>query len=186
MKFGLQTTLNKKISRRYARAYFDSAEEKGSIEKIYADTLTLSQMLGESAEFKDFILNPYHPPGLCEAVLMELLKDRVEPLTHDFLMFLTEKGRLNILGGILDTFVDLYHHYHGITKIKIISAVPLAAQQVDAICKRLKARWKRGIFAETAVDPDLIGGFQIKSGDQILDFSMKSQLENYRRQVINA
>ena len=186
MKFGLQTTLNKKISRRYAQAFFDSIEAKGNIEKVYSDTLMLLELLKSSSELKGFILNPYHPAGLCEAVLKALLQERVHPLTYDFLLFLNQKSRLNILSEVLDTFGNLYHHYHWISKIQIISASELAPEQVDAICKKLKSRWKRGIFAETSVNPDLIGGFQIKSGDEMIDFSMKNQLENYRQQVINA
>lgn len=186
MQFGLQSTLTKKISRRYSQALFGLALEKKSIDSIHNDVVFLTEALRSSDELRNFIIDPQHPAELCQSALTELFKNKVQPMTFDFLMFLIEKGRLNILGEILKAFTKLYHDEYKIRTIEIISASELLPEQVDAICKKLKLRWKHEYFAETSVDKDLIGGFQIKSGDQVLDFSMKNQLENFRRQVINA
>ncbi len=186
MKFGLQATLFKKISRRYAQSLFNLAIKNNALEPLQLDIILLSDMLKSSAEFRDFISAPHLQMFPNEKILNELLKTRVQTLTLDFLIFLCRKNRLNLLKEIISSFQVLYHQHYGITKVVIISAVALDPSQVDAICKKLKTRWNRGIFAETVVDPDLIGGFQIKSGDKILDFSLKSQLAKYRYAVLNA
>lgn len=186
MKVGLQSTLAKKIGRRYSRALFNAAVENKTIEGVNADIISLAETLKTSKDLNAFITAPYNPPELFEAVLKELFKDKVQAATYDFLLLLIKKGRLIILNEILASFMSLYHEYHRITKIQIISAMALLPEQVDAICKKLQMRHNHEYFAETMIDPDLIGGFQIKSGDEVLDFSMKNQLENFRRQVINA
>ncbi len=186
MKFGLQTTLFKKISRRYAQAFFDMATEKNSIESIQLDCMLLTEMLNKSPEFFDFTQSPHLPLLPFEKILRELLETRIESQTLDFLFLLCRKNRFNLLANIIEAFEVLYHHYHTISKVEIISAIPLSAQQIDEICKKLKYRWKRAVFAVTNIDPDLIGGFQIKAGDKVLDFSLKSQLSKYRLAVLNA
>jgi F-type H+-transporting ATPase subunit delta len=186
MKFGLQTTLFKKISRRYSQSLFNAAIDANILEPIQLDFILLSRMLSGSTDFRDFINAPYLQLFPNREILCDLLKAHVHPLTLDFLTLLCHKNRLNLLKEIIESFEALYHHHFGITKVSIISAAPLAPSQVDAICKKLKNRWNRGIFAETIIDPELIGGFQIKSGDKILDLSLKNQLAKYRHAVLNA
>ncbi len=186
MKFGLQTTLFKKISRRYAQSLFNLAVKNNTLEPLQLDLILLATMIKTSAEFRDFISAPYLQMFPNEKILNELLKNRVEDSTLVFLFFLCRKNRLNLLSEIISSFQVLYHQHYGITKVVIISAFDLEPSQVDAICKKLKSRWNRGVFAETVIDPQLIGGFQIKTGDKILDFSLKSQLEKYRYDVLNA
>jgi len=186
MQFGLQSTLIKKISRRYARALLGLALEKKTLEEVYVDVQFLTATLKSSVELKDFVVDPHHPDELLRSVLDELFKNKIQQTTFDFLMFLIEKGRLNILNEIISAFTLLYLEEHKIGTIEIISASTLLPEQVEAIRKRLTVRWKREFVAETRIDPALIGGFQIKAGDQVLDYSIKNQLENFRRQIINA
>lgn len=186
MKFGLKATLYKKISRRYSRAFFNSAVEQKAIEQTQLDMVYLSETLRLSPEFADFIEASYLPQASIKKMLEELFGGRITPLTVDFLDLLVKRGRLNLLPEVISAFESLYHQYHGITKIQIISAEKIEPEQVERICAKLEERWKRGIFAETVIDPELIGGFKIKSGDRVLDFSLKNQLEIYRQHVINA
>lgn len=185
MKFGQQSTLAKKIGRRYASAAFNAASEAGRIEAVQLDMALLAEVVKGSAEFRSFINAAHLPPETCIAVFRELFAKRVQPLTFGLLALLAQRRRMNILPEVVDAFESRYHQYHGITKVKITSAVALEPGQVDRICAKLKERWQRGIFAETAVDPNLIAGFQIRSGDRVLDLSIKSQLEHYRQSVIN-
>ena len=186
MKFGLQTTMFKKIGRRWAQSLFNRAIETNTLEAVQLDLLLISQMLESSPEFRDFVSAPHLQMFPNEKIINELFSTRVSALTLKFLILLCQKNRLNLLKEIILSFQVLYHQHYGITKVTITSAVALDPSQVDAICKKLKSRWNRGIFAETLVDPDLIGGFQIRSGDRILDFSLKSQLVKYRHAVLNA
>ena len=182
----LNSTLVKKISRRYAQALLGLTLAKNTVEDVYADVVLLTESLKSSPELRDFVADPQHPAPLFKSAISELFKNKIQPGTFDFLMFLIEKGRLNILNEILSTFTDLYQQRNKIGKVEITSAAPLTAEQVDAITKKLAVRWKQDFIAETKVDSTLIGGFLIKSGDQVLDYSMKNQLEKFRRQVINA
>jgi F-type H+-transporting ATPase subunit delta len=186
MSFSISSTLAKKISRRYSQALFGLALEKKALEPIHADVVFLTETIRSSEELRNFIYDPQHPAALCQSVLKELFQDKLQETTFAFLLFIIEKGRFNIIEDILKAFTRLYHDEYKIRTIEIISATELLPQQIDAICKKLKLRWNHEYFAETSVNADLIGGFQIKSGDQVLDFSMKNQLDNFRRQIINA
>ncbi len=186
MKFGLQSTVAKRISRRYGQALFNLSMERKDIEKVYTDVVFLTEMLDSSADLRGFLANTQYAAELNESVLKELFKDRVGPKTFDFLLFLVQKGRLNILSEILRAFNTLYNKGHKIALVQITSAAALSDDQVKAICQKLEKRWQHTFIAQTAVNPDLIGGFQIRSGDEVLDFSMKNQLENFRRQAIKS
>lgn len=186
MKVGLKLTAERKTSRRYARALFNLAEEQGIRDMIHMDVSLMLQMLRSCPDLEMFCEDSELPPERREAVFEELFRPRVNDLSCDFLRFLSRKERLGILPQVCEAFEDLYHIAAGITRVTIISAQPLSPEQVDAICKRLKSRWNRNVFAQTGADPALIGGFQIRSGDRVLDFSVKSQLDHFRHQVIHS
>lgn len=186
MKFGLKLTAERKTSRRYALALFNLADEKGVRDIIHTDVTLILRMLRCCSDMEMFCEDSELLPEQREAVFKELFQPRVSELFYDFLHFLSRKERLGILPQVCEAFEDLYHIAAGITRVKIISAQPLSPEQVDAICKRLKSRWNRNVFAQTGADPALIGGFQIRSGDRVLDFSVKSQLDHFRHQVIHS
>lgn len=185
MKFGQQATVYKKISRRYARALFDQALTVDDVTRVELDMMLLADVIKNSEDFRDFLQAPHLPQEIYAVTFSELFKDKLQPVTFNFLLLLAQKSRLNILDDILAAFDDLFHVYHGVTKIQIISAVALESHHVDQICRKLKDRWQRAVFAQTSVDPSLIGGFKIKSGDKTLDLSLESQLDLFRRKVIS-
>jgi len=186
VRFGQQSTLNKKIARRYSHAAFSLAKAKNIVEKVRADMMLLDQTVKVSADFRDFLNMPHMKAEISTAIFKGLFKDNIEPQTMDLLNLLADKGRLNILPNIIEAFEIYYKQSTGLTKVQIISAVELEEKQVDRICEKLKARWNREVTAETLVDPELIGGFQIKAGDRVLDLSLKGQLDQYHQKVINA
>ena len=47
-----------KVSKRYARALFQLAQEKGSQEQIYRDLKVLGQAIEQSTDFDSFLQNP--------------------------------------------------------------------------------------------------------------------------------
>ena len=67
----------------------------------------------------------------------------------------------------------------GIQKIVITSARELSGTMITEI----SALFGKKVEVETAIDTSLIGGVVVRSGDSIMDASVKSQLEQLQRQL---
>lgn len=151
-----------KIAKRYALALFDLAEQKKHVDRVYED-MTVA-------------LESVHV----------LAKHKVDPLTAQFLQFLAQKGRLGLLTVIAREFESLYFEYKEILKVKIVSARELNNDQIKSIAVRLKARFHMDIQHDLEIDPRLIGGFKIQVGDTIYDYSIQSQLEKFKNQILSS
>ena len=150
-----------KIAKRYALALFDLAEQKKHVDHVYEDMAAA--------------LESIHV----------LAKQKVDPLTAQFLEFLVQKGRLGLLTVIAQEFENLYFEYKEILKVKIISAQELNNDQIKSIASRLKARFNKTIQHDLEIDPRLIGGFKVQVGDTIYDYSIQTQLEKFKNQILS-
>jgi F-type H+-transporting ATPase subunit delta len=71
----------------------------------------------------------------------------------------------------------------GRERVEVTSAVDLDDAQIRHITEFVKQIVNKEIVISTEVDEAILGGIVIHIGDQLLDGSTKTQLENLRKQV---
>lgn len=176
--------MGSKAAKRYAKALFDLCREDQCLDAVHLDLAAMQRLAAECPEFADFMDDPMIPADKRAAVLHLLLDLQANPATLRFLGFLEEKGRLKVLPKIFPVFEDLVHQHRGILKITIYTASPLDAEQVEQIKLRMQARFKKQIEATVEIDPALVGGFKVRVGDSIHDYSIATQLAVLKRELI--
>ena len=75
---------------------------------------------------------------------------------------------------LVEAIIERMAQHNNIDRIKITSAEPLTAIQIDTIISQLDVS---NPDIATKVDPTLIAGLIIKKSDQILDLSAKGKLD---------
>lgn len=65
------------------------------------------------------------------------------------------------------------------------SALALDAAQAEQLKASLKRRFKREIELETSVDPELLGGVVVDTGDEVIDGSARGRLERLAHALMN-
>jgi F-type H+-transporting ATPase subunit delta len=77
-----------------------------------------------------------------------------------------------------------YKKLQGITSVKVTTATPLSAEALESLRAKLVAAsvTAASVEIETAVKPDLIGGFVIEFGDKLYDASVAAKLAAIRKQ----
>ena len=171
---------------RYAKALFALAAEQDRLDAVAGDLADLRRLLDEAPEFRQLVEHPVLPPGRRAEMLRALLADRADPLTLRFLLFLVEKGRLGLFEAAAGRFEERYHAHRGIVKAHVESAAPLSAEQDEALRDRLGRRYGREVRTDHSVRPDLLGGFRVRIGDTLHDWTIRTQLDLLRKQWINA
>jgi len=171
---------------RYAKALFELARDTGKLEVVRDDLVALEALRADNPELAAALASPVLPSAARLGLLDALLEGRADGLTRRFLRFLESKRRLPRLGAIVAVYQELWREHSGILEVTLISAVPLPADQRAALEERLAKRFQRRIVAEVAVDPTLIGGFIVKVGDNILDFSIRAQLRRVEQHILSA
>jgi F-type H+-transporting ATPase subunit O len=168
---------------RYANATYMAASKVGLLEKVEGELAGLAKSAKESPAFAGFLENPLISRDEKSDQIAGLLKSKVSPITLNLCTTLAGNARLIDLPKVAATFEKLMKAKRGQVDATITSADPLTAAQTSQIAAAIKATTKdaKEIVISSDVDPSIIGGIQIQVGDQFLDLSTKSQIEEISR-----
>ena len=168
------------IARPYAKAAFEAAKAKDSMES-WTNFFELMSVIAENADMRALLINPQMNNeailSFMNGVVAEVLKDGCTEEVRNFLVLLADNGRFNIVSDICKQFLVYRDDYLGIKNAQIVSALTLNEAQVNALAKALEKHYACQIRAKVAVDPTLIGGVRIAVGDQVIDASVRGQLD---------
>jgi F-type H+-transporting ATPase subunit delta len=108
---------------------------------------------------------------------------KLSAATANLLKLLVERNRVAFLPDIQRLYADLADAQSGRVRGTVASAVPLAPETVKAIEASLAKVTSRAVVLDTKVDASLLGGVTATVGSLMLDGSVKTQLEQLRREL---
>lgn len=174
---------NTKIAPRYARALFELVPES----ELDAVAVVLSELAAawqESKELRNVILNPGVPVQERTAVLRGLVESSsCADIVGNFLSLLLENRRIAALTEIHAAFAAELASVRNMLAIEITSAYPLNEDEKAAITERLRTECGSLVSVTWRQDTNLIGGFLIKTGDRVLDNTVRGSLEKIRQSL---
>lgn len=99
---------------------------------------------------------------------------------YNFLMILFDKNRFIELEFIFLAFKDYYFVEKNTLEASIVSVIELSEEQLKTIQKKLEQRTNKKIIITNEIDESILGGLIIYVGDQVIDGSIRSQLNNMK------
>lgn len=172
-----------RVASRYAKAIFDLAIEMNNVDRVYEDMLLTEQVLKENRKLVILLKNPIVRYDYKLRVLNKVFDKHLDELTLRFFNLICRKNRAQILPETSKAFVSLYHNYKGIVRAKVSTAVKLSKQIGDDFEGIISKATGKKVELETRVDESLIGGYVLRIGDNQIDDSLKSKLNNLRREL---
>jgi F-type H+-transporting ATPase subunit O len=172
------------INARYANATYIAASKAGLLEKVEGELTALAQTATNSKAFAGFLENPLISRNDKSAQIGQLMKDaKVSPITLNLCTTLAGNAKLSELPKVAATYLQLMKAKRGEVDATIISAHELTKKQVDQVAAAIKNTSKNAneVIISTKIDPSIIGGIQVQIGDQFLDLSIKSRIEEMSR-----
>lgn len=174
------------VTRRYATALYEEADRVGALEAVDDDVLMLRRSIESNRDLSRFFESPVIPQEKKDTILQELLGDRVETLTVQFLRLLVRKDREALTKEILDEYQSLRDEQRGIVDATVTVARSLADEDRDALVEALEEKTGKEVRLHLDENPDLIGGVVIRIGDRVFDGSVRNQLNVLRDRLREA
>ncbi|PSQ97152.1 MAG: F0F1 ATP synthase subunit delta [Bacteroidetes bacterium SW_11_64_17] len=168
------------VTRRYATALYEEADQAGVLEVVDEDVLMLRRSLESNRELSRFFESPVIPQEKKDTIIQELLGNRIEGLTMRFLRLLVQKDRETLTKAILDEYQSLRDEHRGIVDAEVTVAHPLSGEDRETLVEVLEEKTEKDIRLHLSEDPDLIGGVVIRIGDRVFDGSVRNQLNVLR------
>jgi F-type H+-transporting ATPase subunit delta len=172
------------IARRYAKAIFELAVESNAIDAVAADLSLICEIFECTPELADRLTSPLLDRSQKLALTEKLLDAaRLNETVANALRLLAERHRLDLFSDIVESFSRLVDVHEGRVHGKVVSALPLEAQDIAAIADRLSRSLKRTIVMDATVDPDLLGGLFVEIDGKTIDGSVRGQLSALSRRL---
>lgn len=177
---------NPRLASRYAKSLLDLAIEKGQLEKVYADMLYLQQLTKGSREFLNLLRSPIVASEKKLTAVEAVIGKNVGELTAAFARLLINKNREGELPEIITAFTNQYKQEKGIHTVKLTTAVAVSDAVKNQLIEQVKqTSGLQNIELQATVDPNIIGGFVLQTGDKLIDASVAYDLKMISRQFEN-
>lgn len=169
------------VATRYAKSLLQLANEKGQLEKVYADMQLVESVCEHNREFINFLNSPIIKTDKKVAVVKEIFSGKVSDVTSGFLTILTLKRRESYMKYIATEFVTQYKQHKNILTAVITSAIGIDSTVKAKVLELVKQTTKGEVELVEKVNKDLIGGFVLTIGDKQVDASVSRKLNDLRK-----
>jgi F-type H+-transporting ATPase subunit delta len=175
------------IAEVYSRALFEVAEDNDELDAIHdqLDEFTDALEDEDNRELRLFFFSPYFSS--------EEKSDGVEKVISgadkrfvNFLKLLAERHRMPALPRIRRQFDSLWAEAKQLLPVTVTSAVELDDKLVKGIGDRIEEQTGRQVDLTSRVDPEVLGGLVVRVGNMVMDASVRSRLDQIRKQVTKA
>ena len=177
---------NIRLATRYAKSLLGLAIERGELEKVFDDMQWLQSVCKGNRDFISMLRSPVIKSDTKGKIVKAVAGNNIGQLTNSFILLLINKGREGALPEIANSFVQQYKEYKEIHQVKLTTAFPISDELKKSIVDHIKSTTDmQTIELETFVKEEIIGGFLIQTGDQLVDASIAYDLKEIARQFEN-
>lgn len=163
------------VARPYAKAAFAYASEQRKVAE-WSRWLTTARSVVESDEFQRLERSPGISGADLLGVVTSICGDALDAHGKAFLGILSENGRLDFLPEVAARFEELKAESENVADAEVVSATALDDAQKARLAAALSKRLSREVRLTCSVDPTLIGGAIVRSGDLLIDGSLRGRL----------
>jgi F-type H+-transporting ATPase subunit delta len=164
------------IARPYARAAFAFARENAKLD-AWSAWLGTARVIVQSTEYQALESSPGIRTGQLVDLIAGVCGDALDTNGRALLDLLAENDRVDYLPEIAEHFEALKSADQNVADVEIVSAVALSDAQQQRLAGALRTRLRRDVRLHCSVDPSLIGGAVVRSGDLLIDGSLAAKLE---------
>ena len=179
------STFSNTTAKSYALALYELSKENSELDKVELDIKDLKQLLKDSKDLYETILNPTISKEEKGKVLLLIAKENnfCENIKK-FIGFIATKNRLFFLNQIIENFLNLVSNIRGELKAKLISSKKLSLEEKKKIEKELSENFKSSLNINYKYDPELIAGLIIQVGSVMVDTSIKTKLKKLEQSMV--
>ena len=168
----------------YALALFAIARGEGLLDVVEDELYRVARTFETSDELRSKLSNALIPVATREAIVEELLGSQgATTVTRAIVGLVVAAGRAGQLPAIVDAFVDAATASRQHVVAQVRSAVPLDDDVQGKLGDALSKATRKNVEVKVIVDPSVVGGLVAQVGDQVIDGTVRSKLNELRENL---
>lgn len=174
---------NPRLAYRYAKSIIDLSQEKGQLEEVFNDMQFLQKIIKENRDLLVLLRSPVIVADKKLKVMEAVTAGRITEITALFTKLLITKGRESALPEVITSFIQQYKELKSIHTVKLTTATPIGTELKNVFIEQIRRTSAiQNIELEANVDENIIGGFVLQAGDQLIDASVAYDLKEVAKQ----
>lgn len=174
--------LTSKVAKRYAQGLLDFTEESGNTAIVFAEMKEVAKIIDVSRDLKNFFASP-----IIESKKKSTVADQIfsafSPVSRNFVTLVIRQGRESQLKAIALEFIKKVEDLNGVQRVTLTVAAELSQKNTDGIIKSTSlVDSSKNYDLKTVVNPEIIGGYILRVGDQQVDTSVRTNLNQVKKE----
>jgi F-type H+-transporting ATPase subunit delta len=171
------------IARPYAKAAFAEARADSMLDAWSGALHTAAAVVGDP-RVHSLLGDPHVSTAQLSKLVLDIAGAGLGTHGRNFVQALAEAQRLDCLPQIAALFDNYKDEAEGIADVTVTSAAPLDEKQQQSLAAALSRRLKREVRLHCTTDPELLGGAVVRSGDLVIDGSVRGRLERIANELV--
>ncbi len=164
------------IARPYAEAAFAQALEEGQLNE-WSGFLDKLRLIITDENMRGVLHHPQLSHEQLAQFIIDICGEGLSQTQSNFVSLLVEAERIQLADELCALFEQKKAAVEGISDVHVISAFALDQSQIDTISQAVAKRLGKQVEIQTEEDKELIGGVIIRSGDAVVDASVRGRLK---------
>ncbi len=174
------------VERIYARALIEAADEAGEAVDVSAAVAGLGELLEQEPGLAGLLASRALTATQRAESLERIFKGRTHDLLYRFLRVVADKGRLDVLPGIVRAYAKIEDERRNIIEGTAYVANETSDELIKQVAERIGKAVGHEVVLKQKTDPSLIGGIKIRIEDQLIDGSIAAQLKIIKNKLVAA
>jgi len=171
------------LERVAAETVLAAAQADGALQRVEEELFRFGRMLAHERRVRDALTDRMATPDARVAVVERLVGSQVHPITLQLLVRAARAPRGRTMMRTLTQLGLLAAHRRERLLATVTAAVMPSPAQLERLASVLSAAYGRPVQVNVAVDPEVVGGLRVAVGDEIVDATVLSRLDDVRRRL---
>ena len=172
------------LDRRYALALYEVAEGEGKVQEYLDDLREICDLIENNHDFYEVIKHPQISTRRKKKTFISIFKGKIDEELLSFLLILIEKNRILFLREKLSQMELIDLERKNTVKGLIKTAIPLLPEELDKLQNLFETKYNKKIIFETQVDKEVLGGVYIRVGNDVIDGTIKSKIDEIKELIL--
>ncbi|MGZ4593075.1 MAG: F0F1 ATP synthase subunit delta [Actinomycetes bacterium] len=166
-----------------AEAVVAAADKAGRLDDLEDELFRVGRVVAGNAALRAALSDRSAPVDARVALIEGLLQGKVSEET----LRLVRQAVAHPRGRHFDQTIEIYGDVAADRRSRMVAlvtaAVPLTVQQRERLISALSRIYGHDVHLNVEIDPDLIGGMRVEIGDEVIDGSVATKLDDARRRL---
>ena len=172
------------LDRRYALALYEVAEEKNKVEEYLNDLREICEIIYGNNELYEVIKHPQISTVRKKKTFRNIFEGKIDDELLSFLMVLIEKDRILYLREKLKEMEKIHLDKLNVLQGIVKTTIPLEEYEYNSLVEKLEKKYNKDIILKKIIDPEILGGIYVRIGNDIIDGTVKTRLEDLKKLML--